>query len=121
MPRRKYSQNADHNEVINSLYESIRRLESDNRQLKLALGSAALSCTWDAFVRDIKAKHREIGALLAKAYVRRFEKGRIWLAFRQLDPESRALVAFQLKPFLALWSATKFGQPFVIKIKITDS
>lgn len=121
MPRRKYSQNADHNEVINALYESIRLLKNENRQLSLALGNQKLDCTWDVFVKDIKRKNYQMGSLLAQAYVRRFENGRIWLAFRDLDEEDRALAAFQLKPFLALWSATKFGQPFVIKIKITDS
>lgn len=121
MIKRKYSENAGHNEVINSLYESIRKLESEKRQLKLALGAQDLNCSWEAFIKDIKRKNHDIGILLTKAYVRRFENGRIWLMFRTLDSESRALAAFHLKPFLAVWSTAKFGRPFVIKIKITDS
>lgn len=118
MTKKKYSETADHNEVINKLYESIRKLESANRQLSLALGAQKINCTWEQFVSDIQLKNRDIAALLKRAHVRRFENGRIWLAFRDLDPQGRALAAFHLKGFLLLWSAAKFGYPFTVKIKM---
>lgn len=120
MTKRKYSDNPDHNEVINKLYESIRQLKNQNRQLHLALGAQKIDCTWEEFVKDIKRKNSTIAAILELAHLRRFENGRIWLAFRDLTSEQRAIIVFQLKDFLRLWSAGKFGQPFTIKIKIAE-
>ena len=118
MTRRKYSEHADHNEVINKLYESIRKLKDENRQLKLALGCYDIDCTYEEFVKSIKRKNQNMAALLDKAKIRRFEQGRIWLSFADLDLQDSTLAQFYLKDFLVLWSVAKFGIPSDIRIKI---
>ena len=119
-PRRKYSEDANHNEVINKLYASIRQLQNENRQLKLALGAQKINCTWEQFISDIKRKNKAIAAILEQAHVRRFEQGRIWLAFRGLRADLNFIARYELKNFLSLWALGKFGCPFVIKIKFLD-
>lgn len=118
MAKRKYSPEAKHNEVINKLYASLRDLEQRNRQLQLALGDQAIDCTWEKFVKEIGRKNRTIATILNKAYVRRFERGRIWLVLQGLTFDQVFIAKHEMKKFLFLWCLQKFHQKFTIKIKI---
>ncbi len=118
MTKRKYSEHADHNEVINKLYEYLRLLKSENRQLKLALGTQYISCSWESFIKDIKRKNRPLASLLATSYVRRFERNRIWLAIKRSEFDKYYFDEKYIYDFLNLWTAAKFGTKFEIKIRI---
>lgn len=118
MTRRKYSEDADANEVINKLYKERRALENHVRQLVTALGAKALPTTWEKFVRGIGRKDRAIASILELAEVKRFEKGRIWLVFYDLQPEHKALINWRLKSFLEVWAAKEFDLKTTVKIKL---
>jgi len=119
-PKRKYSEDADANEVINKLYAEKRELEDRCRQLQLALGSQDIRCTWSQLVRDIRRKHPRIANILEQAYVKDFQRGRITLIFRLLRADDVFIVKSELKHFLRLYTAHRWHQPFIINIKITD-
>jgi len=120
MTKRKYSENADANEVINKLYESIRKLQNQNRQLQLALGHQDIDCSWEQLIADIRRKKDRIAAILEQAYVKRFDRGFITLVFRQLSAPDVFIVKGELKNYLRLYTAHRWHKPFVINIKITD-
>lgn len=118
MTRKKYSQNADHNEVINKQYEALRLLRNENRQLKLALGQQYIGCSWEAFLRDIKRKHGPLHSLLSTAFIRRFERDRIWIAIKRSEFNKFFFDEAYIYDFIALWTAAKFGTKFEIRIRI---
>lgn len=120
MAKRKYSENAEHNEVINKLYAAMRELEDRNRQLQLALGDLDINCSWQQLVRDIGRKQPRIANILQQAYVKDFHRGRITLIFRLLSPQDVFIVKGELKRYLRLYTAQRWHQAFTIKIKITD-
>ncbi len=116
MTKRKYSENADHNEVINKLYESIRELQSENRQLKLALGPIAIKHTFSQLVKDIRKRNRYMGRLIDKAYIRRFDPEKVWLAFNNLDRVEKYCATTSLIVFLKAWTLKHYDKEANIKI-----
>ena len=120
MPRKKYSENADHNEVINKLYESIRQLQDDNKQLSLALGGMKPSKPWSTILKEIKRKNRAYGELLNKAYVVYFTCGRIRLIFQNLTIEERSLLRHGFKRWLKVWLTAEVRFPIEVYIRIKD-
>ena len=118
MPRRKYSEHADHNEVINKLYESIRQLQDENRQLSLALGAMKPDKPWLVILKDIKRKNRAYGDLLSKAYVVYFTRGKIRLVLKDLTTEERTLFQFGFKAWFKIWMTAQVNFPIEIYIRI---
>ena len=105
---------------LQTLFAKLREQEQEIRSLKTHLKCYALPTTYKEFVNEIWAKNKAIGELLHTAHVRRFDNPRLWLDFEDPTPEQRVIIAFQLKRFLKLWTAGKFGNPFHLKIRILD-
>lgn len=120
MTRRKYSEDADCNEVINKLYESIRKLQDENRQLSLALGAMKPDKPWSTILKDIKRKNKTYGSLLSKAYVVYFTRGKIRLVLKNLTLEEQTLFKFGFKEWFKIWMTAQVNFPIEIYIKIKD-
>ena len=120
MTRRKYSEQADHNEVINKLYESIRSLANENKQLSLAIGGMKPSKPWPVILKEIKRKNKAYGELLNKAYVVYFTCGRIRLIFKSLTIEERSLLRHGFKRWLKIWLTAEVRFPIEVYIRIKD-
>ena len=104
--------------VINDLITENQRLAVENGQLRMALSSQPINCTFADMVLDIQARNHEIGQVLEKAEAIVFKMGRLDLVFRGLNEDEKIVLSWKFREYMETYTSARFGKSFTISSQI---